>query len=173
MDWLYGGRKKHHCPQSAEKSEISAEYGDERYPMLLDGMATTKWCCSFEGGSAYVIFKASQPICVNGYSVWTANDTGEENGVRNPVAWTLSACNDYDETNNTSGTWQKIHEVEVTEYNSEDALPAENLAEKSYSFEPTTENYQYFKLNITSITSGTTMQLGDFALTYDACEHQW
>ena len=151
----------------------NTEYGDERYPMLLDGMATTKWCCSFEGGSAYVIFKASQPICVNGYSVWTANDTGEENGVRNPVAWTLSACNDYDDTNNTSGTWQKIHEVEVTEYNSEDALPAENLAEKSYSFEPTTENYQYFKLNITSITSGTTMQLGDFALTYDACEHQW
>lgn len=153
------------------EGSYSEEWGDERYPMLLDGTATTKWCCSFEEGSAYVIFKASKLIYVDGYSVWTANDTANESG-RNPVAWTLSACNDYDETNNTGGTWQIIHEVEVTEDNSEDALPVANETEKKYSFQ-TTEKYQYFKLNITSIVDGNTMQLGDFALTYDACEHQW
>lgn len=160
----------------APEGNYSEQWGDERYPMLLDGTATTKWCCLFEDGSAYVIFKASQLIYVDGYSVWTANDSGDENGARNPVAWTLSACNDYDETNKTGGTWQIIHGVEVTEDNSEDALPAENLAEKKYSFTQTTDCYRYFKLNITRITSETTMQLGDFALSYTALtceEHQW
>lgn len=158
----------------APEGNYSEQWGDERYPMLLDGTATTKWCCSFEDGSAYVIFKASQPIYVNGYSVWTANDSGDENGERNPVAWTLSACNDYDETNKTGGNWVTIHEV--TGNGSEDALPAENLAEKKYSFTQTTDCYRYFKLNITSISSGNTMQLGDFALSYTALtcdEHQW
>lgn len=158
----------------APEGNYSEQWGDERYPMLLDGTATTKWCCSFEDGSAYVIFKASQLIYVDGYSVWTANDSGDEGGVRNPVAWTLSACNDYDETNNTGGNWKIIHEV--TGENSEDALPAENLAEKKYSFTQTTDCYRYFKLNITSIKSGDTMQLGDFALSYTALtceEHQW
>ena len=154
------------------EGNYSQEWGDERYPMLLDGKASTKWCCSFDDGRAYVIFKASQPIYVNGYSVWTANDTYAENGARNPKAWTLSACNDYDETNKTGGTWKIIHKVEVTEDNSEDALPVANETEKKYSFQ-TTEKYQYFNLNITSIVDGNTMQLGDFALTYDACEHQW
>lgn len=160
----------------APEGNYSEQWGDERYPMLLDGTASTKWCCSFEGGSAYVIFKASQLIYVDGYSVWTANDSGDENGARNPVAWTLSACNDYDETNNTGGTWQIIHEVEVTEDNPEYALPAANEAEKKYSFTQTTDCYRYFKLNITRITSGETMQLGDFALSYTALtceEHQW
>lgn len=150
-------------------------YSDETYSNLLDGTASTKWCCSFTNPS-YVIFKASQPIYVDGYSVWTANDSSEENGARNPVAWTLSACNDYDETNKTGGTWQIIHGVEVTEDNSEDALPAENLAEKKYSFTQTTDCYRYFKLNITSIKSRNTMQLGDFALSYTALtceEHRW
>ena len=156
----------------APEGNYSEEWGDERYPMLLDGTATTKWCCSFEDGSTYVIFKASQLIYVDGYSVWTANDTANESG-RNPVAWTLSACNDYDETNKTGGNWQIIHEVEVTEDNQEDALPVANETEKKYSFTQTTDCYRYFKLNITSISSGNTMQLGDFALTYDACEHQW
>lgn len=155
------------------EGNYSEEWGDERYSMLLDGTASTKWCCSFEDGSTYVIFKASQLIYVDGYSVWTANDTANESG-RNPVAWTLSACNDYDETNKTGGNWVTIHEV--TGNGSEDALPAENLAEKKYSFTQTTDCYRYFKLNITSISSGNTMQLGDFALSYTALtceEHQW
>ena len=70
-------------------------YNNEQYANLLDGTAGTKWCCSFTNPS-YVIFKTSKPVYVNGYSIWTANDTGSESG-RNPVAWTLSGCNDYDE----------------------------------------------------------------------------
>lgn len=144
-------------------------YVDEMYYNLLDGDAGSKWCCEFTNPS-YVIFKASQPVYVDGYSVWTANDTASYPG-KNPVAWTLSACNDYDENNYTSGNWNIIHEV--TGDKSEDALPVANLAEKRYSFESTTEKYQYFKLNITAIKDGSTMQLGDFSLTYNACEHQW
>ena len=49
-------------------------YVDEMYYNLLDGDAGSKWCCEFTNPS-YVIFKASQPVYVDGYSVWTANDT--------------------------------------------------------------------------------------------------
>ncbi|MGN1126574.1 MAG: GLUG motif-containing protein, partial [Ruminococcus sp.] len=78
---------------------------------------------------------------------------------------------DYDETNKTGGNWKIIHEV--TGDNPEDALPAANETEKKYSFTQTTDCYRYFKLNITRIVSGNTMQLGDLALTYEACNHQW
>ena len=151
------------------EGNYSEQWGDERYSMLLDGTADTKWCCSFTNPS-YVIFKTSEPVYVNGYSIWTANDTGSESG-RNPVAWTLSGCNDYDETNKTGGNWVTIHEVIGGK--SEEDLPVANKTEKSYSFTKSGDSYQYFKLNITGIKSGSTMQLGDFSLTYDACEHNW
>ena len=151
------------------EGNYSEQWGDERYSMLLDGTADTKWCCSFTNPS-YVIFKTSKPIYVKGYSIWTANDTDRESG-RNPVAWTLSGCNDYDETNKTGGNWVTIHEVKGD--NDEEALPAANKTEQSYSFAESEYSYQYFKLNITAIKDGSTMQLGDFSLTYNACEHQW
>ena len=144
-------------------------FSGEEYSNLLDGTADTKWCCSFTNPS-YVIFKTSEPVYVNGYSIWTANDTGSESG-RNPVAWTLSGCNDYDETNKTGGNWVTIHEVKGD--NDEEALPAADKTEQSYSFAESEYSYQYFKLNITAIKDGSTMQLGDFSLTYNACEHQW
>ena len=144
-------------------------YNNEQYANLLDGTAGTKWCCSFTNPS-YVIFKTSKPVYVNGYSIWTANDTGSESG-RNPVAWTLSGCNDYDETDKTGGNWVTIHEVKGD--NDEEALPAADKTEQSYSFAESEYSYQYFKLNITAIKDGSTMQLGDFSLTYNACEHQW
>lgn len=145
-------------------------YGSETYSNLLDGTADTKWCCSFTNPS-YVIFKTSEPVYVKGYSIWTANDSSQSSGARNPKAWTLSGCNDYNETDKTGGTWVTIHEV--TGAKTEDALPVANETEKSYSFAESEYSYQYFKLNITGIKSGSTMQLGDFSLTYDACEHQW
>lgn len=152
------------------EGNYSEQWGDERYSMLLDGTADTKWCCSFTNPS-YVIFKTSKPIYVKGYSIWTANDSSQESGARNPVAWTLSGCNDYDETNKTGGNWVTIHEVKGD--NDEEALPAADKTEQSYSFAESEYSYQYFKLNITAIKDGSTMQLGDFSLTYNACEHQW
>ena len=158
-----------YTPLDGNPEGNNSSYGDERYPKLLDGTADTKWCCNFKNPS-YVIFKTSEPVYVKGYSIWTANDTASESG-RNPVAWTLSGCNDYNETDKTGGTWVTIHEV--TGAKTEDALPAANETEKSYSFAESGYSYQYFKLNITGIKSGTTMQLGDFSLTYNACKHQW
>lgn len=148
----------------------SIEWGDERYSKLLDGKADTKWCCSFTNPS-YVIFKTSKPVYVNGYSIWTANDSSQDSGARNPVAWTLSGCNDYDETDKESVNWVTIHEVKGDTEG--EALPAANKTEKAYSFAESADSYQYFKLNITKIKDGSTMQLGDFSLTYNACKHQW
>lgn len=87
------------------------------------------------------------------------------------MAWTLSGCNDYDETDKTSGTWVTIHEVKGDTEG--EALPATNKKETKFTFDECQQKYQYFKLNITGIKSGSTMQLGDFSLTYKACEHQW
>lgn len=49
------------------------EGNDERYHNLFDGTATTKWCCEFINPS-YVIFKASQPIYVSGYTITSNNN---------------------------------------------------------------------------------------------------
>ena len=144
------------------------EGNDERYHNLFDGTATTKWCCEFINPS-YVIFKASQPIYVSGYTIWTGNDTGENPG-RNPTEWTLSACNDYDETNKSGGTWQTIDTV------TDGGLRKENLADTTFTIPETETTYRYFKLNITRIDYANTMQLGELALSYRAksCEtHDW
>ena len=141
---------------------------DERYHNLFDGTATTKWCCEFINPS-YVIFKASQPIYVSGYTIWTGNDTGEDPG-RNPTEWTLSACNDYDETNKSGGTWQAIDTV------TDGRLREENLADTTFTIPETKTAYRYFKLNITSINYANTMQLGELALSYRAkscATHDW
>lgn len=75
------------------------------------------------------------------------------------MAWTLSGCNDYDETDKTSGTWVTIHEVKGDTEG--EALPATNKKETKFTFDECQQKYQYFKLNITGIKSGSTMQLGD------------
>lgn len=37
---------------------------------LLDGTTANQWGSSFTA-PAYVVFKLSEPVCVNGYSIWT------------------------------------------------------------------------------------------------------
>ena len=48
------------------------------------------------------------------------------------MAWTLSGCNDYDETDKTSGTWVTIHEVKGDTEG--EALPATNKKETKFTF---------------------------------------
>lgn len=69
----------------------------ENYDKLIDGQTSTKWCVtSFSDHSSgvYIVFKASERIYVDGYTITTGNDNSTENG-RNPKNWMLKGCNDY------------------------------------------------------------------------------
>ena len=69
----------------------------EDYDKLIDGKTSTKWCVtSFSDHSSgvYIVFKASERIFVDGYTITTGNDNSTENG-RNPKNWMLKGCNDY------------------------------------------------------------------------------
>lgn len=134
------------------------------YDKILDGETGTRWKCDNHrnGNPSYVIFKASVPINVNGYSMWTAHDTTDYEG--NPMRWTLYGCNDYDEVTNSGGTWKEIHTVSYGD------LPKANEAEKKFTFDTNKTTYQYFKLNIIR-ANVFKLNLGEFALTY--CDHTW
>ena len=137
-------------------------YTNEGYANLFDGDTGTKWCCNFST-SAYVIFKASEPVMVSKYSIATANDTVDNPG-RNPVEWTLSGCMNYADANTS---WTVIDTV------TEGGLPTENEAYADFDLAETTPFYQYFKLEITNIKSGDILQISEIALEYTLCEHQW
>lgn len=138
--------------------------GGATYDKILDGETNTRWECDLKYPS-YVIFKASAPINVNGYSMWTAHDTTGWSGWRNPKEWTLYGCNDYDEEANSGGTWKVIHTV------TNGGLPNTNAAETKFTFDINKTTYQYFKLDITKINQFEVLRLGEFALTY--CDHTW
>lgn len=133
-------------------------FANEGYANLIDGKTDTKWCCDIvDGEETYVIIKASDAVEVNGYTITTAGDTAT-NSNRNPKAWELWACNDYNEGTKT-GTWTKIHTV------TEGEMPAANTTPKKFVITETGV-YQYFKWNITSLVGGTTLQVSEFALSY-------
>ncbi|MGN1315863.1 MAG: hypothetical protein ACI4VW_02260, partial [Acutalibacteraceae bacterium] len=133
---------------------------NEGYANLFDGDTGTKWCCSFSD-SAYVIFKASEPVKLSHYSIATANDTAGYSE-RNPVEWKLSACLDYEDE---STSWTVIDTV------TDGGLPSANETYTNFILSETTPLYQYFKLEITKINSGSLMQISEIAMTQ--CDHQF
>ena len=139
-------------------------FDNEGYDNLLDGATNTKWCCNFDG-SASVVIKASQLVMITGYSIATGNDSLYESG-RNPVAWTLSGCNDYDEAYK-SGTWVVLDTI------TDGGLPAANETYTDFEIQDAAGKYQYFKLNITQVKDGSLMQIGELKLEYTTCDHQW
>ena len=148
---------------------LSAVTGDpkgnsnEEYTKLFDGNTGTKWCFNFSG-SAYVIFKASEPAKFSTYSIATGNDTASNSG-RNPVKWTLSACMNY--TGDTT-SWTVIDTV------TDGGLPAANETYTDFTLAETTPFYQYFKLEVTELSGGDVLQISEIALKdYTLCEHQW
>lgn len=136
---------------------------NEEYTELFDNDTGTKWCCNFSG-SAYVIFKASEPVKVSKYSIATAGDTNSFSN-RNPRNWTLSACRNYPDA---TTSWTVIDTV------TNGGLPTANETYTDFTLAETTPYYQYFKLEITSIIGGNTLQISEIALKdYTLCEHQW
>ena len=150
---------------------------NESYASLIDGKCTesdfSKWCITgftsvADGGDgAYIIFSASEPISVTGYSIVTGNDNAECTD-RNPKSWTLYGCND-SSAGRVSDSWVVIDSIENDT----------NLEDKNYASYPydvnsaTTTWYQYFKLEITATQGADVMQMSEFILNYDTCDHNW
>lgn len=138
----------------------------ESYDKLVDGKKIagnfSKWCVtSFKG--AEVILKASAYTIPVGYTLTTGNDNKDWPG-RNPKDWVLYGCNDYDE-NKKTGTWTVLDTV------TNDTV-MQDLNYKSYSFAiDNTKAYKYLKFEISSVQSGNVMQLGEFEIKGEGCEH--
>ena len=150
---------------------------NESYASLIDGKCTesdfSKWCVTgfksvADGGDgAYIIFSASEPISVTGYSIVTGNDNAEWID-RNPKSWTLYGCND-SSAGSVSDSWVVIDSIE-NDTNLED----KNYASYPYDVNSATATwYQYFKLEITATQGADVMQMSEFILNYDTCDHNW
>lgn len=120
----------------------------EAYDKACDGRTDTKFCDNFVNGSCWVIVRASQPVKLTGYSLYTANDTYGNPG-RNPRTWTIEGSND--------GTnWTTF----VTEnYNA--TMGATNYTEYFFTCSAP-DYYQYFRLTITRLQSGNLFQYSEF-----------
>lgn len=160
-------------PQAAFAAEAGRTYtalagtgekdSNEGYVKLLDGRTDTKWCVT-SFSDAYIIFKTSTAVKASGYTITTADDNEKFPG-RNPKNWILYGCNDYNASSD-SGSWKLIHNV-----SNDTVLQDKNKTEYHFVFEKTNTAYQYYKLQITEIQSGSVMQMSEFALT--DCDHIW
>lgn len=129
------------------------------YPNLVDGKADTKWCTrtnKMSDGVWFCELSAANPIDVTGYELTTGDDTGKYTD-RNPIAWTLKG------RLNESDEWTTLDSHNVDD-SSEDALPEENFAAKSYDIASDKRGkYKYFRFEV-SQTSGDLMQLSELTL---------
>lgn len=136
----------------------------EDYTKILDGEIITKWCCNTYLKDVYVIIKANASVKVSGYIITTANDTANNPG-RNPKAWTLSACNDYNETTKT-GSWKIIDTV------LNGSMPAANYKSKAFDISENDVAYQYYRLDIKEIVGDNfEFQISEFKLLNSVCNH--
>lgn len=143
----------------------------ENYENLFDGKKTqdnfSKWCVLPNAEEpAYVVFRTSEPIVLNGYAFVTGNDNAQYKG-RNPKSWTLYGSYDYDETSRT-GTWSPLHTV------TDDTLLTDvNYDSVVYALSDNHALYQYYKLEISENKGGNVLQLTEMELSFDDCTHSW
>ena len=137
----------------------------EGYAKLFDGSAaasSNKWCVSMGTDGAYVIVKASKKVIVTAYTLTTGNDNASWGG-RNPKSWVFSGCNDYDEANVNSGSWQAID-------TRTDDTTMKDVNRRPYTFGcKNTEVYQYYKLQVSAVQGegGEILQIGELGFTYE------
>ena len=139
-------------------------YKGETYANLFDGKKedgnSSKWCCEFRG-SAYVIFEASKAGIPVGYTITTGNDNANFGcGGRNPFSWKL-----YGNNEGKNGAWTLIDEV-----NKDKVLQDKNNTSYNFPCEGST-SYKYFKWEISTIHSGSILQVGEFELKLNTCTH--
>ena len=107
---------------------------------LFDGNTGTKWCYKAPAAlaPAYVVFQASQPCRLNGYTITTANDNASNTG-RNPKNWNIYGSND-------QSTWTKLVSVA-----NDTTLKDVNFTVYNYTLNVgIATQYEYYKWEITA-----------------------
>lgn len=144
--------------------------GSGLYTYLFDGNTDTKWECgpNYDMGSYYsfandngnVLFAASEPVYVNGLSLFTGADT-QSYPNRNPQDWYLYGTNDISVAMDaTSEGWTLIQFALRAD------MPAANKAEKFYQFNPANTAYKYFKFHVNNLVGKDELQLSELVLDY-------
>lgn len=136
---------------------------------MFDGNYGTKWGNSQDADrNNFAIFKASREIAPTWYCLVTGTDNASWNH-RNWRDWKiygLKANDDSEATRDAEG-WVLLDERNNV---SEEVLPDKNSFEVFFEFnQGVTEKFQYFKIEISAIMSGTGyMQMSEFFLGNDA-----
>ena len=155
---------------------ISGDRNDssgEGLAKLFDGDISTKWGNGFNpknfgatSGGAYFIVKTSRAIAPTYYKLVTGNDNASWNH-RNWKSWQIYGIAAADVTNGKpardSEKWVMLDKKDNI---SEEILPDKNMFTVIFNLsEENTTEYQYFKVEIDEIMSGSGyMQMGEFAL---------
>lgn len=134
--------------------------GKEGYDKGFDGDTSTKVCTNervSDGSFAYwFIIKTGTDLAVNGYSFVTGND----NDGRDPQSWSLYGMKADSQPARDDAGWTLIDsKSDVSDF------PKQRLQTIHYDVDDPTENeYNYFKLEVTKLRSGNTVQFGEFNL---------
>ncbi len=130
----------------------TAGHAGEGGDKLLDGDVNTKWCSNAKDHAAvpYVIFKFAYPVCIQSYTLTTANDA-EKEPARNWTAWTLYG------SDGETGPWEELHKVEGA------SLPDTNLTESApFIIENNQNKYNFYKLEVNGWESDALQQMAEF-----------
>ena len=132
--------------------------GGEGYAKGFDGNTTTKVCTNSRVTGGYYaywfIFKTSEDIAVAAYKFATGNDASS----RDPQSWSLYGMKSNSDPARDASGWTLIDsKSDVTDY------PTDRTAWVQYDVDdPTADEYNYFKLEVTKIRSGSTVQFSEF-----------
>ncbi len=138
----------------------------ENYDKAIDGKKSgsgfTKWCYNISS-NPYIVIKASQSVVATGYVFTTGNDNADstKGAGRNPSDWTLSACNDFNQSTKT-GTWQTLD-------TKSDNTTMQDINFKDYTFNLSSNRnfYQYYKFQFTAVQGNVELfQLSEIALNF-------
>ena len=138
---------------SISVTECCSSYENEQCDSLFDGIITggNKWCTV--ANPKFVEFRTTNAVQVNGYTLYTANDNETCHG-RNPKSWVLKANLD------GSDNWTIIDAVS-------NDVTMKDTNYTPFDFEMDVPGtYRYFRLEVSEVDSGTTLQLGELQLFF-------
>ena len=102
---LDGGMEE--IPDVVPYEGVSSGIPNEEWPNAADYSVYTKYCGSFSG-RIYLMLDCGQETVINGYRIYTANDTHNYSG-RNPSTWRVCGTNSYT-TNPDDDAWELLDE---------------------------------------------------------------
>lgn len=126
-------------PDSREASKYAFD-GHPGTKFLIGGM-----------GSVWLQYELNEPAVANAYTITTGYDS-ETYPERDPADWTLSGSNDGE-------NWVMLDNRLDEEF-------AQNSITRVYRINNRTA-YKFYRLNITRVRSGSTLQIGDFTVNRD------